>query len=275
MDSLSIPGLKSSSFSANSCVRASTMTTVALVDDRVEEDSDDGLAMRSIDDGRIMQGSEVTIRWCMSGRSVLAMTTKRDQSLSALIEYCRRQCALSENIPEVCVCLLWNPPVYIQHAARFGMQSTSILRPIRIAASLRTRRMPFDYAFHDKMQEDDNRCSVCYDACYDVHDSQLRLLRSTHAATFNCVRCPGRICVNCKVEVRKGDKMNVICLDCLRPEEILLLSETQTFRRSLVYELVRCDCPQPTDRMALLPGEKEYRCVECLNEHPVQSIDGE
>ena len=37
------------------------------------------------------------------------------------------------------------------------------------------------------------------------------------------------------------------------------------------YQLVRCHCPQPTWRMALVPGETEYRCFECVNAHPDQS----
>ena len=39
------------------------------------------------------------------------------------------------------------------------------------------------------------------------------------------------------------------------------------------YQLVRCRCPQPTWRMALVPGETEYRCFECLRPHPDQSRD--
>ena len=38
-----------------------------------------------------------------------------------------------------------------------------------------------------------------------------------------------------------------------------------------LYQLRPCRCPQPSDRMALVPGETEYRCSVCLNVHPEQS----
>ena len=40
-------------------------------------------------------------------------------------------------------------------------------------------------------------------------------------------------------------------------------------------QLIRCRCPRPTWRMALVPGEAEYRCFECLKVHPDQSAEYE
>ena len=37
------------------------------------------------------------------------------------------------------------------------------------------------------------------------------------------------------------------------------------------YQLLRCQCPQPTWRMALVSGESEFRCFECLKAHCDQS----
>ena len=42
-----------------------------------------------------------------------------------------------------------------------------------------------------------------------------------------------------------------------------------------LYQLFRCQCPPPTRRMALVLGETEYRCFECLNAHRDQSASYE
>ena len=223
--------------------------------------------LSSSGDGPVVQGSEVTVRKT-SGQPVLVMTTDSDQSISHLTEYCRRKCALSETIPEVCVSLIWEPPVPIRQPAEFGMQPDSIPTPIHMEATLNIKRIPSDDDFHDKMQEYPNRCVVCYDVC--LPDPLFS--RYTSCFPDNCIRCvPDTLCVNCKGEVTKGDEVSAICLDCILPKEIPLLNETQAIRRLLVFQLQRCHCPQPTDRMALLPGEKDYRCVKCSKKHPIQS----
>ena len=171
--------------------------------------------------GVVLQGSEVTIRK-LSGRLVLAMTTENNQSITRLTEFCRCMCASSENIPEICAYLIWKPPVRIQGPGEFY--------PIRLEATLNIKRIPSDDDFHDMLGNEDGRCLVCYDAAPDVYDG-----------AENCERCtPCALCDNCRVMMSERDVVGqrrwfAVCLQCIEPQEIPLLSEIQAFRRSLVF----------------------------------------
>ena len=184
--------------------------------------------------GLVVQGSEVTIR-TLSGRSILVLTTESDQSISDLTEYCRRMCASSQTIPEVCVALIWKPPVRMERPAGFNL----IPNPIRMEATLSIQRIPSDDDFHDKIQNEMentgwDRCLSCYDAAPDLDKFDMD-------RSLNCVRCyPCSLCDNCKVIMNECDddgqiKTLTVCLQCIEPQEIPLLSEAQAFRRSLVF----------------------------------------
>ena len=168
--------------------------------------------------GLVVQGSEVTIR-TVSGRPVLAMTTEKYQAMFELIAYCRSTCAASENVPEVCVDLRWKPPVRIQCPGE--------CYPISLEATLSFKRIPSDGpAFLEGHPAPHERCVVCYDAVGDVDIVGIDRAE-------NCERCrPSVLCDNCKVMI---GECNAVCLQCLSPQEIPIFSETQAFRRSLVF----------------------------------------
>ena len=68
-------------------------------------------------------------------------------------------------------------------------------------------------------------CLVCLDPAVDV-DEVNNLSRED-----NCIRCvPCSLCDRCKVKI--GD--STVCLDCLEPDEIELLSAEQRFRYDVV-----------------------------------------
>lgn len=197
-------------------------------------------AQLSRGNGPVVQGSEVTIR-AMSGRSILAMETEKTHPISELIEYCRRMCASIEGIPEVCVSLIWKPPVRMQLPAGFNPVAQFISSsPIRMEATMISKKIPDDDDWHERMNDCTDgcmdRCLVCYDPAIDVDDFPA-MERSS-----NCVRChPCSLCDNCKVLITRCDEKGgnifsfTVCLQCIEPEEIPLLTEAQASRRSLVF----------------------------------------
>ena len=175
-------------------------------------------------DGVVVHGSLVIVN-TMAGRQVLALTTEQDNSLSELIEYCRRKCASNEAIPQVCVGLQWKPPVPIPSPAGFNLR-----QKVRLEATLVPIPIPSDDEFHTLMDDGTNyQCLVCYDPAIDLDETDID-------RSVNCERCyPCTLCDNCKVNLAGVN----VCLYCIEPAEVKLIDAGSCRRLNLT------DCEQP------------------------------
>ena len=170
-----------------------------------------------VTDALVTAGTSVTIRY-LSGDVVLQTIVETSQERTVLTDHIKQECAKSAYIPLMCVGLEWAQPVRIQSPVGFELGQS----PMHMEATLIPTAIPDD--FDPGLYYVPDTCVVCYDAALDVDD--LRIERST-----NCVRClPCALCDRCKVTIAEQP----MCLQCVKPSEMELLSEKHRRRCTLV-----------------------------------------
>ena len=170
----------------------------------------------NVTDALVIAGTSVTIR-NLTGDVVLQTIVETSQGRTVLADHIKQECAKSAYIPQMCVRLEWAQPVRVQSPAGFELGQS----PMHMEATLILSAIPDDL---EPGYFDSNTCVVCYEAALDVDD--LKIDRST-----NCVRCePCALCDRCKVTIAEQP----MCLQCVEPSEMELLSEKHRRRCSLV-----------------------------------------
>ena len=172
----------------------------------------------NVTDTLVTAGTSVTIR-NLSGEVVVQTTIETNQERTVLADHIKQEYAKNAYIPQMCVRLEWAQPVGIQTPVGFELGQSVM----HMEATLIVTAIPADFDPGDGYYVP-NTCLACYEPALDVDD--LDIDRNT-----NCVRCcPCAICDRCKVVIAEQP----ICLLCVEPSEMELLSDKHRRRCSLI-----------------------------------------
>ena len=178
----------------------------------------------NVTDTLVTAGTSVTIR-NLSGDVLLQTVVETNQGWTVLTNHIKQELVRSTYIPRMCMQLQWTQPVCIQRPAGFKLADSQM----HIEATMIQAAIPAEFDFGDLVPD---TCPICYDVALDVDDIDRDLRYA------NCVRCaPCALCDKCKVTIAE----QAVCLKCVKPSEMELLSDKQRRRRSLVIRGPRKD----------------------------------